>query len=59
MTALQYAAAITLGLYVLIALFFAVTDDVVRRQHRSSLEMRDWQEKVDAMRRIYDEEGEA
>ena len=59
MTAIQYTAAIALGLWVLIGLFFMVTDDVVRRQHRSSLEMRAWQEKVDAMRRMYDEEGQA
>jgi hypothetical protein len=59
MTALQFTAVVVLSVYGVIALFFAVTDQVVRRQHQSSLEMRDWQEKVEAMRRIYDEEGEA
>jgi len=59
MTAIQYTAAIALGLWGLIALFFAVTDQVVRRQHETSLEIRAWQEKVDAMRRMYDEEGQA
>jgi hypothetical protein len=34
-------------------------DQKEKRQHAYMLEVRDWQEKVDAMRRLQDEEGEA
>ena len=30
-----------------------------RRRYREQLEVRDWTEKVDAMRRIHDREGDA
>ena len=34
-------------------------DQKEKRRHAYMLEVRDWQEKVDAMRRLQDEEGEA
>jgi len=34
-------------------------DSQLRRDHRQAMAIRDWQEKVQAMRRIHDEEGEA
>ena len=34
-------------------------DERLRREHEHRLELRDWQEKVAAMRRLQDEEGDA
>ncbi len=34
-------------------------DARLRREHLHRLEVRDWQEKVQAMRRLQDEEGDA
>jgi hypothetical protein len=36
-----------------------VMDGRARRDERLRLEVRDWQEKVDAMRRMHDEDGAA
>jgi hypothetical protein len=42
-----------------IALTIAYVDWKLRLEDRYRLEIRDWQEKVDAMRRLQDEDGEA
>ena len=42
-----------------LALIVAYGDWKLRLEDRHRLEMRDWQEKVDAMRRMHDEDGEA
>jgi hypothetical protein len=34
-------------------------DAVERRRHRLNLELRDWREKVEAMKRMHDREGDA
>ena len=42
-----------------IALTIAYLDWKLRLEDRDRLEIRDWQEKVEAMRRLQDEEGSA
>ena len=36
-----------------------IADWMVRRQDSEQLQIRDWQEKVDAMKRLQDQEGNA
>jgi purine-cytosine permease-like protein len=36
-----------------------IADWMVRRRFETSLETRDWEDKVDAMRRLQDREGDA
>ena len=38
---------------------FVYADAKLRRDHDERLDIRDWQEKVAAMRRLQDEEGDA
>jgi hypothetical protein len=45
--------------WLLLGVFVAGMDHRLRRQHHSALETRAWQEKVDAMRRLQDIEGDA
>jgi len=37
----------------------SIADWMVRRQDSEQLQIRDWQEKVDAMKRLQDQEGNA
>jgi hypothetical protein len=37
----------------------SIADSMVRRRYSEQLEIRDWQEKVDAMKRLQDQEGNA
>jgi hypothetical protein len=41
------------------AMMLGVADWLVRRRYLEQLETRDWTEKVEAMRRIHDQEGNA
>jgi hypothetical protein len=41
------------------ALSVFTIDAVERRRHRLNLELRDWREKVEAMKRMHDREGDA
>jgi hypothetical protein len=41
------------------AIMIGFADAMLRRDHRMHLETRAWQEKVAAMRRMVDEEGDA
>ena len=48
-----------LALWGLISAVILIADAMVSRRYKEQLDLRDWTEKVDAMRRIYDEEGKA
>ena len=37
----------------------SISDWMVRRRYSEQLQIRDWQEKVDAMKRLQDQEGNA
>jgi len=53
---------ITLALlipWLLVGLVIAVMDARIRREQSMALDTRAWQEKVDAMRRIHEQEGDA
>jgi predicted metal-binding membrane protein len=41
------------------AMMLSVADWLVRRRYLEQLETRDWTEKVDAMRRLQDQDGDA
>ena len=41
------------------AILIAFADAMIRRQHEQHLSARDWQETVEAMRRMADQEGDA
>jgi len=41
------------------ALCVFTIDALERRRHRLNLELRDWREKVEAMKRMHDREGDA
>jgi hypothetical protein len=45
------------ALWGVIAAVIVGVDQVARRRYREQLEVRDWTEKVEAMRRLTDEEG--
>jgi hypothetical protein len=45
------------ALWGLIAAVIVGVDQVARRRYREQLEVREWTEKVEAMRRLTDEEG--
>lgn len=50
---------IVLAAWVLLALTAGIAEAMVRRRMRELDELHAWREKVEAMRRIYDEEGHA
>jgi hypothetical protein len=43
----------------LAVLTLVIADELVKCQHHDNLKTRDWTEKVDAMRRLQDQEGDA
>ena len=43
----------------LAVLTLVIADALVKRRHQDNLETRDWTEKVDAMRRLHEMEGDA
>jgi hypothetical protein len=43
----------------LAVLTLVIADELVKRRHHDNLKIRDWTEKVDAMRRLHDMEGDA
>ena len=51
--------ALILALWALSVLTMTIADELLKRRHQANLQTRDWQEKVDAMRRLQDREGEA
>jgi hypothetical protein len=52
-------STLVLVLVPIATLWAVLTLVVARRDERLRLEVRDWQEKVDAMRRMHDEDGAA
>jgi hypothetical protein len=59
LTVFGWIAAAALGAWVFLSLWVAYIDWRTGLEHRTNLELREWREKVDAMRRIYDMEGDA
>jgi hypothetical protein len=59
MTTFCYIALALLVPWVLIGITIAALDARIRRTHQLHLDTRAWTEKVDAMRRMHDQEGEA
>ena len=55
----MFAIAFVAAYWVLRGLVMLAIDARLRSRHRELLEVRDWQEKVAAMRRMTDEEGDA
>lgn len=47
------------AIWAVLTVTILVLDGLARRQHREHLEARDWREKVDAMRRMHDQDGAA
>jgi hypothetical protein len=43
----------------LAVLTLVIADTLVKRRHHDNLKTRDWTEKVDAMRRLHEMEGDA
>jgi len=54
-----WIAAAALAGWVFVSLWVAYLDWRSGLEHRTNLELREWREKVEAMRRIYDMEGDA
>jgi len=55
-----YMGMFALGIAWLLALIgYGWVDMQLRRSHRHHLDTRAWREKVEAMRRMHDEEGDA
>jgi hypothetical protein len=59
MSTLALVLAPIATLWAILTLAVLVLDGRARRDERLRLEVRDWQEKVDAMRRLHDEDGAA
>jgi hypothetical protein len=59
MTALALVVIPIVALWAALTLTMLVMDGNARRRDRELLEVRAWQEKVDAMRRMHDEDGAA
>jgi len=51
--------ALILALWGLSVLTMTIADQLLKRRHQANLQTRDWQEKVEAMRRLQDEDGAA
>ncbi len=51
--------ALILALWALSVLSMTIADELLKRRHEANLQTRDWTEKVDAMRRMVDEDGAA
>ncbi len=51
--------AFILALWALSVLTMTIADELLKRRHQANLQTRDWTEKVEAMRRLQDEEGSA
>ena len=59
MTALLLVLVPIVALWAALTLTMLVMDGNARRRDREHLEVRAWREKVDAMRRMHDEDGAA
>ena len=59
MSAAWFVIAAILGLWGFGLTMVMIADWMVRRRYEVSLETRAWEEKVDAMRRLQDREGDA
>lgn len=59
MSALPIFVIVLAGLWSAYLLVITIVDNAWQRQHVLQLQTRDWQEKVAAMRRMHDQEGEA
>jgi len=58
-TALALVIIPIVALWAALTLTMLVMDGQARRRDREQLEVRAWREKVDAMRRMHDEDGAA
>jgi purine-cytosine permease-like protein len=59
MSAAWFVVLLILAIWGVGVTALTVADWLVRRRYSEQLEVRDWREKVDAMRRLTDEEGNA
>jgi hypothetical protein len=59
MNAALVLIGIMIGAWLILSAAVVFVDQKEKRRHAYMLEVRDWQEKVDAMRRLQDEEGQA
>jgi uncharacterized membrane-anchored protein YhcB (DUF1043 family) len=59
MSAAWLVVGIIIGFWGFAVSMVMLADLGVKRKHRTELEMREWREKVDAMRRLHDQEGDA
>jgi hypothetical protein len=59
MNAVWLVILIIFALWGFLSFLVILTDHLVKRQYDQGLEMRDWDEKVQAMMRLQDQEGEA
>jgi hypothetical protein len=59
MSAAWFVVLLILAIWGVGVTALTVADWMVRRRYSEQLEVRDWREKVDAMRRLTDEEGNA
>lgn len=59
MTTLPIVVVVVAAVWAAYLLVITVIDNAWQRQHVLHLQTRDWEEKVAAMRRLHDEEGEA
>ena len=59
MRQVTFALVFIVAFWALRGLVFLAVDARIRARHREMLEVRDWQEKVQAMRRMTDQEGDA
>ena len=59
MSAIGWVLIMSLFAWFIVAVAIGWMDASIRRRDRDNLELREWQEKVDAMRRLHDMEGDA
>ena len=59
MRTLAYALIALSVLWTIVTLIVLTADRLAQRRYELMLETRDWREKVDAMRRLQDREGDA
>ena len=59
MSAFGWVAIIIMATVLGWAVMLGFADAMLRRRHEENLAMRDWQETVEAMRRMADREGDA
>ena len=59
MNAVRWFVILTLSMWVFWGVVIGIADSMLRRRYRQQLQTRAWREKVDAMRRLQDRDGDA